>query len=142
MLRFNLLYFASFYFLLLYYWRERKKRQDIIRTGMTKEILEQNQIKGILIPQLAKITTLYPDWQRSLNQKKGQLFDCIERHRGLERHPPLYLNAALNVDLFQNIFWDDKNVQLIQMSHEKLINFKNEVKILFNAGLKLLVQIF
>ena len=32
---------------------------------------EQNQKRGIRFPQLAKITTLFSDWLRSLNQKKG-----------------------------------------------------------------------
>ena len=27
--------------------------------------------KGIYIPKLAKITTMFPDWWRSLNKKKG-----------------------------------------------------------------------
>ena len=38
---------------------------------LTKEILEQYQNKGKWIPQLPKITFLFPDWWRSLNQKKG-----------------------------------------------------------------------
>ena len=36
--------------------------------GILKEILEQNLNKGIQIPQLAKITILYPDWWISLNE--------------------------------------------------------------------------
>ena len=36
-----------------------------------KEIPEQNKIKGIGIPQLTKIPTLFPDWRRSLNCSKG-----------------------------------------------------------------------
>ena len=36
-----------------------------------KEILEQNKVKGIGIPQLTKIPTLFPDWWRSLNCRKG-----------------------------------------------------------------------
>ena len=33
--------------------------------------LDKRNSKGIRIPQLAKIITLYPDWRRSLNKKMG-----------------------------------------------------------------------
>ena len=39
----------------------------------------REELEGIQIPQLAKITTMFPDWWRSLNYKKGLLFDWIER---------------------------------------------------------------
>ena len=60
--------------------------------------------KGTRIPQLAKITTLFPDWCRSLNFKKELLFDSIERDGDLKDTYRNTKNAALNVDLFQNIF--------------------------------------
>ena len=68
-----------------------------------KLILEQNKNKGIQIPQLPKITTLFPDWWRSLNYEMGQLFDCIEREGDSKDTQRYTSNAALNVDLFQNI---------------------------------------
>ena len=37
------------------------------------------RVYTIQIPQLAKITTLSPDWWRSLNEKRGLLFVRIER---------------------------------------------------------------
>ena len=46
-------------------WRENETKIA------TKEILEQKQNKGKKILQLAKITTLFPNWWRSLSQKKG-----------------------------------------------------------------------
>ena len=60
--------------------------------------------KGIRIPQLAKITTLFSDWWRSLNLKKGLIIWLHRKGGGLERHAPHYSNVALNVDLFKNIF--------------------------------------
>ena len=36
-----------------------------------------------MVSQLAKITTLFPDWWRSLNKEKWYLFDCIEKESGL-----------------------------------------------------------
>ena len=43
-----------------------------IITDIKKEILEQNKTKGIGIPQLTKIPTLFPDWWRLLNEEKGK----------------------------------------------------------------------
>ena len=58
---------------------------------------------GTRILQFAIITTLFHDWWRALNEKKG-IFDCIEKE-GDSKDPNRYpLNAALNVDLLQNIF--------------------------------------
>ena len=62
-----------------------------------KEILEQNQNKGIRIPQ---ITTLFPDWWRSLNKKKGSYLTAQKGGGDLKDTDRNTQNAALNVDLF------------------------------------------
>ena len=53
-----------------------------------------------MIPQLVKILTVFPDWLRLLNLKKGQLFDCIEREWDMKDTHRNTKNDALNVDLF------------------------------------------
>ena len=45
--------------------------QIIGKDVIGKEIEGQNQNKGIRILKLAKCTTLFPDWRRALNEKKG-----------------------------------------------------------------------
>ena len=80
-----------------------------ILIGSLKGILVQNQNNGIRIPQLAKITTLSRDWWRSLNEQKVLLFDCIEREGNLKDTHRYTKDAAINVDLFQNIFWFPNN---------------------------------
>ena len=67
---------------------------------MFYEVLEENKINGIGIPQLTKIPTLFPNWRRSLNCRKGQLFGCIEREWDFKDPNRNKQNAALNVDLF------------------------------------------
>ena len=52
---------------------------------------------------MAKILNLFPDWWRSLNQEKGK-FECLEREGDLKDTQRNTQNAALNVNLFQNIF--------------------------------------
>ena len=53
--------------------------------------------KGVRIPQLAKITTLFSDRWRSLNFKTGVII-WLDGKGG--RPASRYSNATLNVDLF------------------------------------------
>ena len=43
--------------------------------------LEQEQGYKVWVSQLAKISTLFPDW---LDYEKGHLFSCIEREEDLK----------------------------------------------------------
>ena len=49
---------------------------------------------------LAKISTFFRNWCRSLNYEKGLLFECMEREGGLKDTHRNTQNAALNVDIF------------------------------------------
>ena len=71
-------------------WFQEKKFQNRTR----------RRVYTIQIKKTAKITTLLPDWRRSLNY----IFLLHKKGQGLERPIPLYLNTVLNVDLFQHIF--------------------------------------
>ena len=42
-----------------------------LENDILKDIIEYNKMNGIGIPQLTKIPTLFPDWRRSLNCRKG-----------------------------------------------------------------------
>ena len=53
---------------------------------------------------MAKILNLFPDWWRSLNQEKGK-FECLEREGDMKDTQRNTQYAALNYDLFKNIFY-------------------------------------
>ena len=81
--------------------------------------------KGIRIPQLAKIATLFPDWWRILNLGKGLLFDFIEREGDLKDEHRNTQNAALNVDQLYELafrfYWFDFKF-CTKLNAETLIN--------------------
>ena len=49
---------------------------------------------------MTEIPTLFHYWLISLNEEKGQLFDCKEMNGDLKDIPRNRQNAALPVDLF------------------------------------------
>ena len=65
-----------------------------------KRFYTRERIRGIRVPQLAKIPTPFHDWWSLFNFKKVQLFKCIESKGDLKDTHRNTQNAALNVALF------------------------------------------
>ena len=61
--------------------------------------------QSIRIPRLANIPPLYCDWLRAFNYEKSWLFELQRREGGWNEIYCSVQNAALFVDLLQNIFY-------------------------------------
>ena len=71
---------------------------------------------------MAKIPTLFPDWRSSMIKKRNNSFTA---QRNTQRNTQ---NAALKVDLFQNIFWMYKSLK----NCRRHIKGNNALKIYYN----------